>query len=62
MKGKGMGIAQIARILDRSKGAVSMEIIGNKEDDKYMPCVAQKKYEKKQEHKKNNYSKQNFNS
>ncbi len=45
MIGKEMGIAEIAKILDRSKGAISMEISRNKEDGKYMPCVAQKKYE-----------------
>ena len=44
---KGMGITGIAEILDRSKGAISMEINRNKEDGKYMPCVAHKKYEER---------------
>ena len=41
---KGMGIAEIAKILDRSKGAISMEVSRNRENGKYVPCVAQKKY------------------
>ena len=45
MISKGMGIGEIAKILDRSKGAISMDISRNKEDGKYMPCVAHKKYE-----------------
>jgi IS30 family transposase len=44
---KGMGITMIAGILDRSKGAISMEINRNKEDGRYMPCVAHKKYEER---------------
>jgi len=44
---KGMRITEIAGILDRSKGAISMEINRNKEDGKYMPCVAHKKYEER---------------
>jgi IS30 family transposase len=44
---KSMGITEIAKILDRSKGAISMEVNRNKEDGKYMPCVAHKKYEER---------------
>tara|TARA_B110000211_G_scaffold141595_1_gene161717 strand:- start:32 stop:1003 length:972 start_codon:yes stop_codon:yes gene_type:complete len=44
---KSMGITKIAEILDRSKGAISMEVKRNKEDGKYMPCVAHKKYEER---------------
>ena len=44
---KGKGITEIAGILNRSKGAISMEINRNKEDGKYMPCAAHKKYEER---------------
>ena len=43
----GKGITEIAKILDRSKGTISMEINRNKEDGKYMPCAAHKKYEER---------------
>jgi IS30 family transposase len=44
---KGKVITEIAGILNRSKGAISMEINRNKEDGKYMPCAAHKKYEER---------------
>jgi IS30 family transposase len=44
---KGMGISAIAVILDRSKGTISMEVNRNKENGKYMPCVAHEKYEER---------------
>lgn len=47
MLDKSMGITEIAGILDRSKGAISMEVNRNKEDGKYMPCVAHEKYEER---------------
>lgn len=43
----GKGITEIAEILSRSKGAISMEINRNKEDGKYIPCEAHKKYEER---------------
>lgn len=45
MGAKGLGVTEIAKILNRSKGAISMEISRNQEGGKYMPCVAQEKYE-----------------
>ena len=47
MMDKEMGITEIAKILDRSKGTISMEVNRNKEEGKYMPCVAHEKYEER---------------
>jgi IS30 family transposase len=44
---KSMGITEIADNLDRSKGAISMEVNRNKENGKYMPCIAHEKYEER---------------
>lgn len=41
----GVSINKIAQHLTRSKSAISMELKRNKVKDKYMPCVAQEKYE-----------------
>ena len=45
MKDIGLSITEISKKLSRSKGTISMEIKRNKVRNKYMPCVAQKKYE-----------------
>ena len=37
-------ITAIAKLLNRSKGTISMEISRNSDVGKYMPCVAQQKY------------------
>jgi transposase, IS30 family len=44
---RGFGVSEIAKSLNRSKGAVSMEINRNRVGSKYMPCVAQEKYKKR---------------
>ncbi len=41
----GVSINKIAQHLTRSKSTISMELKRNKVKDKYMPCVAQEKYE-----------------
>ncbi len=37
-------ITEIAKLLNRSKGTISMEISRNSDIGQYMPCVAQRKY------------------
>ena len=44
MLDKGQCIQEVGKILDRSKGTISMEIKRNRKDNKYMPCIAQAKY------------------
>jgi len=43
----GVSMNKIAQHLTRSKSTISMELKRNKVKDKYMPCVAQEKYEKR---------------
>ena len=45
MRDIGLSITEISKKLSRSKGTISMEIRRNKVRNKYMPCVAQEKYE-----------------
>ena len=45
MRDVGLSITEISKKLSRSKGTISMEISRNKVRNKYMPCVAQDKYE-----------------
>jgi len=45
MRDIGLSITEISKKLSRSKGTISMEIKRNKVRNKYMPCVAQEKYE-----------------
>lgn len=40
-------ITEIAKLLNRSKGTISMEISRNSVSGTYMPCVAQRKYKSK---------------
>ena len=44
MKDLKMSITEISKKMCRSKGTISMEIKRNKERNKYMPCIAHKKY------------------
>jgi IS30 family transposase len=45
LRDKQFSINKIAENLNRSKCTISMEVRRNRVDKKYMPCVAQKKYE-----------------
>ena len=47
MKDKGIGISEIAESLNRSKGAISMEIMRNKYNGDYLPCKAHSIYEER---------------
>ena len=47
MRDKGMGISEIAEKLNRSKGAISMEIRRNKYNGDYLPCKAHSIYEER---------------
>ena len=47
MKDKGMGISEIAERLNRSKGAISMEIRRNMYNGDYLPCKAHSIYEER---------------
>lgn len=44
MQSKGITITEIAKILNRSKGTISMEISRNNNKGEYLPCVAQENY------------------
>lgn len=52
MKDKGLSISEISRKLQRSKSTISMELRRNKANRKYMPCVAQEKYQERLHRKK----------
>ena len=45
MRDIGLSITEISKKLSRSKGTISMEIKKNKVRNRYIPCVAQEKYE-----------------
>ena len=47
MKDKGIGISKIAENLNRSKGAISMEIRRNEYNGDYLPCKAHSIYEER---------------
>lgn len=47
MQDKGFSINKISKKLKRSKSTISMELRRNKSNRKYMPCVAQEKYEER---------------
>ncbi len=47
MRFQNKSITEIAKVLRRSKGTISMEISRNSDGGKYMPCVAQSKYERR---------------
>jgi IS30 family transposase len=47
MRDIGLSINSISKKMNRSKGTISMEIKRNKVHNKYMPCIAQEKYDKR---------------
>lgn len=47
MRDKGLSINEISNKLKRSKSTISMELRRNKVNRKYMPCVAQEKYQER---------------
>ena len=47
MMDKGLSINKISKELQRSKSTISMELKRNKVNRKYMPCVAQEKYQER---------------
>ena len=47
MRDKGFSINEISKKLQRSKSTISMELRRNKANRKYMPCVAQEKYQER---------------
>ena len=47
MRDIGLSINYISKKMSRSKGTISMEIKRNKVRNKYMPCIAQEKYDKR---------------
>ena len=47
MRDKGLSINAISSNLRRSKSTISMELRRNKVNRKYMPCVAQEKYQER---------------
>ena len=47
MRDIGLSINDISKKMNRSKGTISMEIKRNKVRNKYMPCIAQEKYDKR---------------
>jgi IS30 family transposase len=47
MRDKGVSINEISKQLQRSKSTISIELRRNKVNRKYMPCVAQEKYEER---------------
>jgi IS30 family transposase len=47
MQDMGFSINKISKKLERSKSTISMELRRNKSNRKYMPCVAQEKYEER---------------
>lgn len=47
MRDKGLSINEISKKLKRSKSTISMELRRNKVNRKYMPCIAQEKYQER---------------
>ena len=47
MQDKGMGVTEIAEMLCRSKGGISMEIRRNKYNGDYLPCKAHSNYKER---------------
>jgi IS30 family transposase len=47
MRDVGLSMSEISRKQRRSKGTISMELKRNKVKNRYMPCVAQEKYDKR---------------
>lgn len=47
MRDKGLSINEISKELHRSKSTISMELKRNKVNRKYMPCMAQEKYQER---------------
>ena len=47
MRDIGLSINEVSRRLRRSKSTISMELKRNKIRSKYMPCIAQEKYDKR---------------
>jgi transposase, IS30 family len=47
MRDIGLSINSISKKMNRSKGTISMEIQRNKVRNKYMPCIAQEKYDQR---------------
>ena len=47
MRDKGFSINEISKKLQRSQSTISMELRRNRVNNKYMPCVAQEKYQER---------------
>src|SRR5574343_106238 len=47
MRDRGLSINEISNKVQRSKSTISMELRRNKVNRKYMPCVAQEKYQER---------------